>query len=130
MIRLAPADPSLADTETVIRRFPFRIGRSPDNDLSLERPGVWDHHASVELEHRRRPILAAFGQGSVLVNGDPVSRHPLKSGDLVEIGSVRWRVSLTAAKQKSAALPHLAFWLALAALFAAQVFAVHRLTDQ
>ena len=129
MIQLTPADATLADTEQVIRHFPFRIGRSDGNHCRIERAGVWDEHAVVELEHGR-PTLIACGGGTLLVNGEPISRHILKCGDLVVVGSVRWMVSLTAAKQREAAFPQAAFWLAFAALFAAQVFAIYRLTDQ
>ncbi len=129
MIQLTPADPTLADTDQVIRHFPFRIGRSADNDCRIERPGVWDQHAVVELE-LCRPTLIACSSGTLLVNGEAVTRHILRSGDLVVAGSVRWLVSLTPAKQKAAEFSQAVFWLALAALFAAQVFAIYRLTDQ
>ena len=129
MIQLTPADATLADTEQVIRRFPFGIGRSAENECRIERAGVWDEHAVVELD-LGRPTLIACGSGKLLVNGEAVTRHILKSGDLVVVGSVRWLVSLTPAKQKKAAFPQTAFWLAFAALFAAQVFAIYRLTDQ
>jgi len=65
-----------------------------------------------------------------LVNGEAVTRHILRSGDLVVVGSVRWLVSLTSAQQKAAAFSQAVFWLVFAALFAAQVFAIYRLTDQ
>ncbi len=129
MVQLTPADATLADTEQVIRRFPFRIGRSAGNDCRIERSGVWDQHAVVELE-LGRPTLIACSSGTLLVNGETATRHILKSGDLVVVGSVRWFVSLTPAKQTTAAFPQAAFWLAFAALFAAQVFAIYRLTDQ
>lgn len=129
MIQLTPADATLADTEQVICHFPFRIGRSAGNHCRIERAGVWDEHALVELD-LGRPALVACGAGALLVNGEPTTRHILRCGDLVLVGSVRWLVSLTPAKQKKAAFPQTAFWLAFAALFAAQVFAIYRLTDQ
>lgn len=119
----------MADTETVIRHFPFRIGRASDADLSVTITGVWEHHATVQLD-QGRPVLLADGDAALIVNGERVSRHPLKSGDLIELGAARWRISLAFANQKAAAFPQAAFWLALAALFAAQVVAIYRLTDQ
>ncbi len=129
MIQLTSADRFMADTDRVIRHFPFRIGRSSVNDCQIERTGVWEQHAVVELE-QGRPILVGGSGGTVLVNGEPIIRHVLKSGDLVELGSVRWFVSLTPAKQKAAAISQAAFWFVMFALFAVQVFAVYRLTDQ
>ena len=129
MIQLTPADATLADTEQVIRHFPFRIGRSAGNHCRVERAGVWDEHAVVELE-LGRPTLIACGSGTLLVNGEAVTRHILRSGDLVVVGSVRWLVSVSPAKQKAAEFSQAVFWLAFAALFAAQVFAIYRLTDQ
>lgn len=129
MIQLISADRFMANTDRVIRHFPFRIGRSRVNDCQIERTGVWEQHAVVELE-QGRPILAGGSGGTILVNGERIIRHVLKNGDLVELGSVRWFVSLTPAKQKAAAVPQAAFWLLMFALFAVQVFAVYRLTDQ
>jgi hypothetical protein len=42
---------------TVVRRFPFRIGRAPENDLQLDDDGVWDQHLALEFQSREASIL-------------------------------------------------------------------------
>lgn len=129
MLQLSLADDLMADTVTVVRHFPFRIGRASELELSVIAAGVWDLHAAIVLEEGR-PVIKEVGGASVIVNGDAVARHVIKSGDLLELGAARWRIALEPAKQKAAAFPQAAFWLGLAALFAAQIVAIYRLTDQ
>lgn len=65
------------------------IGRDPSNDLVLPDAMVSRRHAVVE--HRGRQFFlrdCSSANGSV-VNGDRVSEHSLRDGDLVAIGSVR-----------------------------------------
>lgn len=129
MLQLSTADDLMADPETVVRHFPFRIGRSSNSDLSVIAAGVWDDHATIVLEEGR-PVVLGTGDASVIVNGEQSKRHVIKSGDLLELGAARWRIAVEPAKQKAATFSQTAFWLALAALFAAQVLAIYRLTDQ
>ena len=49
MIQLAILSGKTAGTRWATRRFPVRVGRSPDCDLQLEEHGVWDEHFEISL---------------------------------------------------------------------------------
>lgn len=100
MWQLTLVDESMAGTEMVARHFPFRLGRSSGMDWTIERPGVWDNHAELRVDGAVVQV-AAIGAAAVRVNGRTISSPtPLRSGDLVELGSVKVRVALVAATQK------------------------------
>ena len=63
------------------------IGRAEECDIGLfGDKTVQGHHAIIRQEGRNY-FISATGGGQVLVNRQPVGgRHPLKSGDRVEIG--------------------------------------------
>jgi pSer/pThr/pTyr-binding forkhead associated (FHA) protein len=63
------------------------IGRAEECDIGLfGDKTVQGHHAIIRQEGRDY-FISATGGGQVLVNRQPVGgRHPLKSGDRVEIG--------------------------------------------
>ena len=63
------------------------IGRAEECDIGLfGDKAVQGHHAIIRQEGRNY-FISATGGGQVLVNRQPVGgRHPLKSGDRVEIG--------------------------------------------
>ncbi len=49
MIQLNVLSGKKAGSQAVVRRFPFRVGRAPDNHLQLDDDGVWDQHLALEL---------------------------------------------------------------------------------
>lgn len=76
----------------------FRIGRAPDNDLQVDDPTVSGQHARVAV--RPSPYLEGFDEvyledlgstNGTQVNGRPVSRHLLKHGDVIRIGTQDFR---------------------------------------
>ena len=79
-----------------------RIGREVDNDLVLADPSVSRHHAAVRLEDG---AWFAYDRGStngVLLNGKPIERAAVRSGDMVRVGGVDLAVE---ASEAGAGLP-------------------------
>ena len=81
----------IAGKQFILYRNPTFIGSSPDNQIYLFKdPQVGRRHAAIHLlqggfELEDLPLGAA-----TLINGKPVSRVRLRSGDQVQIGGTRF----------------------------------------
>ena len=63
------------------------LGRAAEADLRLNDPGVSRRHAEVRQERGDFVVVDLGSTNGVRVNDAPVSRHPLKTGDRLEVGS-------------------------------------------
>lgn len=106
-LRAAPPAPSPADDLALPRlvvlntifsgsTFALRavenvIGRTDDNDIVVEHRSVSRNHAKIVREGDRVRILDLKSANGVLVNGEEVEQHILKSGDIIELGRLRIR---------------------------------------
>ena len=71
-----------------------RIGRAPENDIVLDDLLVSRHHAELRFVPGSAPELHDLGShNGTFVNGQRVQRVALADGDLVSIGTRRWRLS-------------------------------------
>jgi len=61
------------------------IGRSEDNDIQIDNPGVSSHHARIVLAGQQYFIEDTNSTNGTNVNGEPVSRRQLKFGDMIGI---------------------------------------------
>ncbi len=65
----------------------FRIGRKPENDLSLSDPFVSRSHAEiVSLEDGCFELRDLGGENPIKVNGRIISQHRLRDGDKLTLG--------------------------------------------
>jgi pSer/pThr/pTyr-binding forkhead associated (FHA) protein len=101
MIQLHILSGKQAGNQTVARRFPFRIGRAPENELQLEDDGVWDRHLTLEFQPQSGFNLTTAPSAIVTVNGEPVQTVVLRNGDTITAGSVKIQFWLAAARQGS-----------------------------
>jgi pSer/pThr/pTyr-binding forkhead associated (FHA) protein len=99
MVQLKTLTGKQAGTESVVRRFPFRVGRSSESHLVLEDPGVWEKH--FELRRDNAVVLHAAPNALVSINGTTVREAALRNGDLIEIGSAKIQFSLAPARHRS-----------------------------
>jgi hypothetical protein len=76
------------------------IGRSPDNQLQLSRPGVSRRHAVVMATATGYTIRDLNSQNGTFVNGERVKEGLLKDGDRISIGQVdlAFRTAVTDAR--------------------------------
>jgi pSer/pThr/pTyr-binding forkhead associated (FHA) protein len=75
----------------VLEDFPLdkervTIGRAADNDICIENLAVSGRHAAVETFQNDSFLLDLGSTNGTLVNGNPVTRHALRSGDYITIG--------------------------------------------
>jgi EAL domain-containing protein (putative c-di-GMP-specific phosphodiesterase class I) len=78
----------------VVGHTPFKIGRHPENDLTLHNPDVSGHHAELRFDGMRWMIRDLQSSNGTFINGDPV-RFPtaVKAGDRIQLGRTILRVN-------------------------------------
>ena len=114
MIQLHILSGKKAGSQSVVRRFPFRIGRAGGNELQLDDDGVWDQHLTLEFQRREGFKLAAAPNALVMVNDQPVQTALLRNGDVITLGSVKLQFWLAAARQRGLRLRERFVWALLA----------------
>ncbi len=86
--------------DETMRRYPitrttWRIGRSKDNELTLDDNSISRRHAEI---HRNQgddfTIIDLDSLNGVFINSEKVKIQQLKEGDIVEIGDVNFRFTL------------------------------------
>jgi pSer/pThr/pTyr-binding forkhead associated (FHA) protein len=68
-----------------LRKELTTIGRSKDNDIQIDNPGVSAHHARIVQEGQFYFIEDTNSTNGTNVNGEPVSRKQLEYGDIISI---------------------------------------------
>lgn len=116
-----------AGAQPAARRFPFRIGRAPDNELQLDDDGIWDHHLILEFDRQQGFRLAIAPDALAAINDKPVGTAILRSGDIITIGSARLQFWIAAARQRSLRLREAFVWVLLATVTAGQFALIYRL---
>jgi len=127
MIQLRILSGQTAGDPQVIRRFPFRIGRAPANDLRLEAPGVWDQHLTLDFHKSEGFILSAAPDTFAVINEHPLTSARLRNGDTISFGSAKMQFWLAAPRQRGLQGRELTVWLLLAAVTCFQFVLIYRL---
>lgn len=65
------------------------IGRRSGNDIQIDNLAISGEHAVIALEHGERILEDLESTNGTQVNGQPVRRHMLKNGDVIELGKYR-----------------------------------------
>ena len=120
MIQLNVLSGKAAGSQPVVRRFPFRVGRTAENDLRLDDEGVWDQHLTLDCRRDEGFSLATAPNALAAVNHQPVQTARLRNGDLITFGSVKVQFWLAAPRQRGLRLRELFVWMLLAGVTAAQ----------
>ena len=128
MVLLRRLSGSTAEPETLVRRFPFRVGRGPGNHLRLREPGVWENHFRLEWGAHRSVALRGEAGASTLVNGQPVQATDLRLGDRIEAGAAVFSLWLSPVQQIGLKSREALTWVGLALLAASQVYLALSLT--
>lgn len=127
MIQIKILSGETAGDIQVVRRFPFRIGRAPDNDLRLDAAGVWDRHLTLEFEKAQGFTLHTAAEAFAAVNEQPLTSTRLRNGDIISFGSAKIQFWLAAPRQRGLHLRELFVWLLLLAVTAFQFVLIYRL---
>lgn len=86
----------IGNIDDQVLRFPLfkdrlTIGRTEDNDIQLNAAFISRRHAVIETESDTTRIIDWGSKNGVYVNGDRVKEHFLSNGDIVTIGTARFR---------------------------------------
>ncbi len=102
------------------------IGRADDCDLRLQQEGVAAHHAAISQAADGLILSRLDPAGEVLLNGQPVERASLSSGDEIRIANCRFVLQAPGLRPQKVLTPDAArprrrylFWLIVAGLLAA-----------
>ena len=104
--------------------FPIRAGRAAESDLPLDETGVWQRHFLIDWRGEGL-VLEAEADALLSVNDTPVQRSLLRNGDIITLGALKIRFSLSPVRQSSLALREWLTWIALGALCLWQVSLVY-----
>jgi pSer/pThr/pTyr-binding forkhead associated (FHA) protein len=86
-IALTVVDAFGRERQVAVRSRRFNIGRSPDNDLVIDDPGISRRHSLIECFEGVIQISDCGSQQGTYVNGrQVVGAVPLKDGDRISIG--------------------------------------------
>jgi hypothetical protein len=127
MVQLDILSGKKAGARLAARRFPFRIGRAPGNELQLDDEGVWNRHLTVEFDRHKGFTLETAPDALAAVNGDSVQTAILRSGDIITVGSARLQFWIAAVRQRSLRLREAFVWGLLAAVTAGQFVLIYQL---
>lgn len=72
--------------EFVLDKEVMTIGRKDDNDIRIENLAVSGHHAKLLTIFDDSFLEDLDSTNGTYVNGQPITKHPLKNGDVVVIG--------------------------------------------
>jgi pSer/pThr/pTyr-binding forkhead associated (FHA) protein len=89
-----------AKAEIELTKSEVTIGSGPRNSARLKDEGVSESHLIVFPGSGTWGIEDRGSEGGVIVNNEKITRTWLKSGDLVAIGSVKYRYRLVADLEK------------------------------
>ena len=121
MVQLRILSGKMAGDVQVVRHFPFRIGRSAENDLRLDDPGVWDSHLTLGFQKKEGFTLATAPDAFAAVNEQTQASARLRNGDIISFGSAKIQFWLAPAKMRGLRAREIFVWLLLAAVTAAQI---------
>ena len=125
MIQLHILSGKKAGSLAVASHFPFRIGRAPENDLSLEDAGIWEQHVTLEFKKKEGFHLATASNALAAVNDKPVENIVLRNGDVITLGSAKIQFWLAPAPQQGLKLRENFIWALLILVTAGQLFLLY-----
>ncbi|WMW81646.1 FHA domain-containing protein [Undibacterium cyanobacteriorum] len=80
--------------EVRIDKARLHIGRRPSNDIVLDHLAVSGRHAAIDTTSEGSFILDLGSTNGTSVNGQPIKKHLLQDGDIIELGKYRLQFKL------------------------------------
>jgi len=113
-----------------INQWPFVIGRNPSAQLSLELPGVWENHLTLNPREDGKVTAICSQETQVWLNDTTFQgQGTLKPGDVITMGSFRWRLELQAAPARSGKVTESMFYGLLLLALLSQFMLIYRLVS-
>ena len=125
MVQLKVLSGKMAGTETVVRHFPFRVGRSAEANLRAEEEGVWEQHLELSFDRETGFSLVSHPEAQVSVNGQVLRETVLRNGDVIEAGALKIRFWLSPTRQYRLTLREWLTWIGFAVIAAVQLALIY-----
>ncbi|MFN7697927.1 MAG: FHA domain-containing protein, partial [Deltaproteobacteria bacterium] len=90
--RLVMVSPPTPGAEFALSRPRLRIGRAEDLEVWVNHRSISREHAEIAVENGAVFIRDLASANGVRVNGVDTKQGPIRSGDVVELGQVRFRM--------------------------------------
>lgn len=97
-------------------------------DARLEDEGVWDFHLELTWDRRNGFLLHRQGQALATINGQPFEEQLLRNGDLIGMGAVQLRFSLSETVHRNPAWRESLVWILLVVVLIVELGLVYGLT--
>ncbi len=104
--RLVVMSEPATGAEFTLNKPALRIGRDERLDIWINHKSISHEHAEIQVSDGRVAIFDLDSANGIRVNGIETSRAVLESGDVVELGEVRFRVLSPQGAHSLEALPH------------------------
>jgi hypothetical protein len=125
MVQLRILSGKMAGEIKIVRHFPFQIGRSTENNLCFDDPGVWDKHLTLGFQKKEGFILEVAPDTFAAVNEQTQKSVRLRNSDIISFGSAKIQFWLAPAQVRGLRAREAAVWLLLAAVTIAQIALVY-----
>ena len=89
MARLILSMDGLVLKEIPLTMERLTIGRRPSNDIQIDNLAISGEHAAITTILDDSFLEDLNSTNGTLVNGQPVQRHALKNGDVIELGKYK-----------------------------------------
>lgn len=89
--------------EVTIDRARLNIGRRPSNEIILDHLAVSGRHAALDTTTEGSFILDLGSTNGTSVNGQPIKKHLLQDGDMIEVG--KYQLKFKVEKESPESLP-------------------------
>ncbi len=93
-VRLSWQDPVTSQESVLLAPLPITIGRSRENNVTLNSDAVSRHHAFLEYANGEVVIRDWQSKNGILVNQARTRRAPLKDGDTFQVGPFRFFIEI------------------------------------
>lgn len=125
MVQLSILSGKMAGDVKVVRHFPFCIGRSAENDLSLDEPGIWDKHLTFDFQKKEGFTLVTAPDALATVNSQPQKSTRLRNGDIISFGSTKIQFWLAPARLRGLRAREAFVWSLFVAVAAGQAALIY-----
>jgi len=103
MAKLILSMDGLVLKEIALTKERMSIGRRPSNDIQIDNLAISGEHAAVVTILNDSFLEDLNSTNGTLVNGQPVNKHFLKNGDVIELGKYKLKYVIEPAVQDDAA---------------------------
>ena len=114
MARLTIKTGTQAGREIELKEGPNRIGRNPENDISIPEPSISSFHCEIQVAEIGTSFKDLGSTNGSFINQKQVAKAMLQNGDLLTLGDIDFVVELA---EVHIAMPEVQFEQAASAAF-------------